>query len=141
MYTIQTEESFDAAHFLAGHEGKCRNLHGHRWRVVVEITAESLCEEGSSRGMVADFSDVRRDLRNLTDAYDHCFLYEAGSLRETTEQALAEEGFALCALPFRPTAEHLARHFYEELRDKGYAVCSVTVYETPEGGATYRADV
>lgn len=42
MYYLKTESSFDSAHFLKGYDGKCRNLHGHRWRVVVEIAADQL---------------------------------------------------------------------------------------------------
>lgn len=42
MYYLKTESSFDSAHFLKGYAGKCRNLHGHRWRVVVEIAADQL---------------------------------------------------------------------------------------------------
>lgn len=42
MYYLKTENSFDSAHFLKGYDGKCRNLHGHRWRVVVEIAADQL---------------------------------------------------------------------------------------------------
>ena len=36
MYVLQTEQSFDAAHFLKDYKGKCSNIHGHRWRVVVQ---------------------------------------------------------------------------------------------------------
>ena len=52
MYKIRIEESFDSAHFLAGYEGKCSNLHGHRWRIVMEAKAETLHEDGQLRGMV-----------------------------------------------------------------------------------------
>ena len=45
MYTIKTEASFDSAHFLKGYQGKCSNLHGHRWRVVVEVQSEELKED------------------------------------------------------------------------------------------------
>lgn len=37
MYILETEQSFDSAHFLSGYKGKCSNLHGHRWRVVARI--------------------------------------------------------------------------------------------------------
>ena len=40
MYTLKTEHSFDAAHFLYGYEGKCSNIHGHRWRVVAEVSSD-----------------------------------------------------------------------------------------------------
>ena len=50
MYIVKTEDSFDSAHFLARYNGKCRNIHGHRWRVVIEIAGENLDD-----GMVVDF--------------------------------------------------------------------------------------
>jgi len=37
MYQLTTEHSFDSAHFLAGYDGKCGNLHGHRWRVLLTV--------------------------------------------------------------------------------------------------------
>ena len=50
MYTLKTEHSFDSAHFLSGYEGKCSNIHGHRWRVVMEIMDNKLEKEGQLRG-------------------------------------------------------------------------------------------
>ena len=50
MYTIQTEASFDSAHFLKDYEGKCSNIHGHRWRIEVELAAHSLVKEGPTGG-------------------------------------------------------------------------------------------
>ncbi len=140
MYTIRTEQSFDSAHFLAGYEGKCSNLHGHRWRVAVEVCADTLNEAGQHRGMVADFGDLKQDLRELAEAHDHAFLYERGSLREKTVQALNEEGFLLIELPFRPTAENFAKYFFDLMTEKGYMVRGVEVYETPNNCARYTAD-
>ena len=50
MYYLTVENSFDSAHFLHGYEGKCSNLHGHRWRVVVDVACEELIVEGQSKG-------------------------------------------------------------------------------------------
>lgn len=55
MYILETEQSFDSAHFLSGYEGKCSNLHGHRWRVVARIAMDELNKEGQTRDMVIDF--------------------------------------------------------------------------------------
>ena len=54
MYYLKTESSFDSAHFLKGYDGKCRNLHGHRWRVVVEIAADQL-KDGSDKRNACGF--------------------------------------------------------------------------------------
>ncbi len=141
MYTIRIEQHFDAAHFLTDYDGKCSNLHGHRWRVLAEVAADALSEEGPARGMVADFGDLKRDLKERSDRYDHTLIYERGTLRETTVRALQDdEGFSLTEVAFRPTAECLAKDFYDWLVGKGYPVQSVAVYETPDNCATYRAE-
>lgn len=66
MYTLKVKSHFDAAHFLPWHEGKCKNLHGHRWEVEVEIGAKELDENG----IVIDFGDIEKLLP------DHQFLNE-----------------------------------------------------------------
>ncbi len=140
MYRICTEQSFDAAHFLWKYEGKCRNIHGHRWRVLVTIAAQELTAEGSSRGMVADFGDIKRDLSEFIDPLDHSLIYETGSLRDETVKVLKAEGFYLVELPFRTTAENFAKYFYDRLTEKGYAVDSVEVWETPNNSAVYTGE-
>lgn len=137
MYTLKTESSFDSAHFLAGYQGKCGNLHGHRWRVVVEIAGDRLGAEGQCRGMLLDFHDFKEAVKALTEAFDHCLLIEAGSLREATLAALQEEHFRVVELPFRPTAENLARDFFDRLMGMGLPVEAVEVYETPNNCARY----
>ena len=65
MYTLKTEHSFDAAHFLYGYEGKCSNIHGHRWRVVAEVSSDELETTGQNRGMYVDFGDLKKDLKEI----------------------------------------------------------------------------
>ena len=57
MYQLTTEHSFDSAHFLAGYDGKCGNLHGHRWRVLLTVQSETLREDRQQKGMCVDFAD------------------------------------------------------------------------------------
>ena len=94
MYSLKTNSSFDSAHFLAGYEGKCRNLHGHRWTVEVEVGGEKLMQNGQTRGMVVDFGDLKKDLREKTEEMDHCLIMEKGTLKKKTMEALAEEKMA-----------------------------------------------
>lgn len=139
MYYLTTEDHFDAAHFLKNYDGPCQNIHGHRWRVVVHIRSKDLSTDPQTEGMVADFSDVKRMLSAHCAQFDHSFIFESGSLRPATESALHAEGFRLVTVPFRPTAEHFARHFYECLQADGLSVCRVDVYETPKNLASYEA--
>lgn len=136
MYKLKTTASFDSAHFLSGYNGKCANIHGHTWKIEVEVSEKSLIAEGEKRGMVIDFSDLKKSVRALADRYDHTLIYEKGSLRESTLTALRDEGFSLTEIPVRPTAENFARLFYEALSAELPVSC-VTVYETPDNCAAY----
>lgn len=137
MYSLTTSHSFDAAHFLYGYEGKCSNIHGHRWKVVLEVCTEQLAEDGQNRGMYVDFADLKNDLKEKVNYLDHCLIIETGSLKEKTLEALNEEGFRILQFDFRPTAENMAKYFFEQMESCGYQVKQVTVFETPSNAATY----
>ena len=137
MYILKTSASFDSAHFLAGYSGKCSNLHGHRWTIEAELKSESLIESGEKRGMVIDFGDIKKAVRSLADRLDHAFIYERGSLKESTVLALKDEGFRLIEVPYRPTAENFAMAFFDELTAEGLPLFRMTVYETPDNCASY----
>lgn len=137
MYLLKTESCFDSAHFLTNYEGKCENLHGHRWKVVVSIQAEKLFEKGQQKDMVMDFANFKRAVRALTEKFDHTFLVEEGSLSDETLTCLEGETFRITLLPFRTTSENLARYFFERLESQGFSIRSVEVYETPLNCAVY----
>ncbi len=135
MYSVKTSAAFDSAHFLKGYGGKCSNIHGHTWKIEVAASAE-LIAGGEKRGMVLDFSDLKKAVRGIASRFDHTLIYESGSLRRETIAALSAEGFSLTEIPFRPTAENFAKYFYDEL-SKSLPIKSVAVYETPENCAVY----
>ena len=139
MYGIIAEGHFDSAHFLADYHGKCENLHGHRWRVEASFEVAGLRKVGDEKGMVADFSEVKRVVAEVCAELDHTFLYEAGTLKLATVAALEGEGFSLTELAFRPTAENLARHLFGRLEARGLPVRRVEVDETPNNRAFYEA--
>ena len=95
MYQLKTEADFDSAHFLSGYTGKCSNIHGHRWHVEIEIESRNLEKNGQERGMLVDFGDLKKDLKELADSMDHTLIYEENTLRPKTLEALNEEGFHL----------------------------------------------
>lgn len=137
MYILKTEHSFDSAHFLLGYDGKCSNIHGHRWRVEVEVMSDELKKDKQLRGIYVDFSKLKDDLREKVDYLDHALIIEAGSLKKTTYKALKDEQFRIIEFDFRPTAENLAKYLYEQMKESGYQVRKLTVYETPNNCASY----
>ncbi|MBR2522279.1 MAG: 6-carboxytetrahydropterin synthase [Coriobacteriales bacterium] len=138
MYSLKTESAFDSAHFLTDYDGKCENLHGHRWRVVAYIEVDRLQESGTMKDMVVDFTVFKRDVRALALELDHTFIVEEGSLAPETVAALESESFRLYFVPFRTTSENLAKYFFERLAEKGYPVSQIEMYETPNNCAIYR---
>ena len=137
MYYLKAEASFDAAHFLAHYQGKCHIIHGHHWIVELRISGTQLQTSAQEYGMLVDFSQLKHDLKQIADEMDHTLIYETGTLRDATRAALEEDGFALTEVPFRPTAEHFAKYFFDRMTDRGYTVAEATVYETPNNCASY----
>lgn len=123
-----------------GFEGKCSNIHGHRWTVEIEVGSESLEIGGNNRGMIVDFSKLKDDLGQIADSLDHALIVEIGSLKRKTIDALKEEKFKLLEVMFRPTAENFSKFFFDEIKNKGYKVIKSTVYETPKNCASYYED-
>ncbi len=137
MYYLKAETSFDAAHFLAQYEGKCRNIHGHHWIVQLRVCGETLQDSTQENGMLVDFSQLKGDLKAMVEPLDHTLIYEAGTLHTRTHNALTEDGFSLTEIPFRPTAENFAKYFFDCAAALGYCVSEATVYETPNNCASY----
>ena len=141
MYTIETQTSFDSAHFLAGYQGKCGNIHGHRWTVKVIAKGEALEENrAQTRGMLMDLSQLKAALQEMGNAMDHVLILERGTMADDTLGCLKRDGFRMVEVDFRPTAENLARWFYDRLMEQGFSLQSVVVYETPNNCAAYGAE-
>lgn len=137
MYYLTTEQSFDSAHFLKDYKGKCSNIHGHRWRVIVHISSEKLNDDIQTRGMITDFSSIKLCLKEICDNLDHSLIYEKNSFSPKTLSALLEDNFRLIEVDFRPTAENLSKYIFDIIKNKNYPVCKVEVYETPNNCAIY----
>ena len=129
MYLLTCEASFDAAHFLTNYDGKCHNIHGHRWRVVLNIKGEP------KNGMVVDFNEIKKELKAECDYFDHSFIVEKDSLDKTVFELLSKD-FLIRVVDFRTTAENFAKYFFDKLSTK-YDVYEVAVYETPNNCARY----
>ena len=139
MFVIKNEIQFDTAHYLSSYTGKCSNIHGHRYRLVVELASETLQAEGQCRGMVADFTDVKQQLRRIAERYDHKLLIEDNEDGRVVADQLAQvpNQFAVVMVPYRPTAEEMSRDIYRQIKNAGYPVHSVELYETPTNSCKY----
>ena len=121
---------------LTNHEGLCKNLHGHTYRVDVSVS----CGDGMSGDMVMDFKELKRIANEtICDRFDHAFMYNTASPGETEIAAVVERnGMRTAPIPFRSTAENLAKLFFAELEKKIAGLSSVRVWETQDSSAEYR---
>ena len=137
MTTVTKTVRFDAAHILTNHRGLCKNLHGHTYRVDVSVAQA----DDAGGDMVIDFKDLKRiAAETVCDRFDHAFIYSTASEGEREIAAVVERhGMRTVALPFRSTAENLAKLFFGELRAKVPGLRSVRVWETADSCAEYCA--
>ena len=136
MTTVTKTVRFDAAHVLTNHEGLCKNLHGHTYRVDVSVS----CGDGMPGDMVMDFKELKRIANEtICERFDHAFMYNTASPGETEIAAVVERnGMRTVPIPFRSTAENLAKLFFTELEKKISGLSSVRVWETQDSSAEYR---
>ena len=137
MLTITKSVKFDAAHVLTNHNGLCKNLHGHTYRVDVSVRQA----DNDSSDMVMDFKDVKRICEEtVLSKFDHAFIYDETSDGESEIAAVVvKNGMRAAALPFRSTAENLAKCIFDALKVRIPCIYSVRVYETADSCAEYSA--
>lgn len=122
-YTLRILADFASAHTLRGYPGACARMHGHNWKVEVEVEARQLDEVG----MGVDFKVIKTATRELAAQLDHRYLNE---LEPFTE--------------INPTAENIAAHFYRELsqalNQPHIRVSAVTLWETERACVRYEEE-
>jgi len=112
-WELIVKQKFSAAHFLSHYSGKCEKMHGHTFELQVHIGAGALDRSGIS----IDFTILKDYLRQIVP--DHQVLNEI--------------------YDFSPSAENLARYFFEQIKTK-YPVIRVMVWESEDAGAAYAED-
>ena len=135
MITVTKTVKFDAAHVLTNHQGLCKNLHGHTYRVDVSVAQA----EDDTRDMVIDFKDLKGIANEvICDRFDHAFVYNTESAGEREIAAVVEKhGMRTVAIPVRSTAENLAKMFFSDLKPRIPDLSSVKVWETADSCAEY----
>lgn len=139
MFILKSEIQFDMAHYLSGYEGKCNNLHGHRYRLIAKVCSETLQEEGQLRGMVDDFGNIKKALKKIDELFDHKLVIEDNEEgRAIAEQLNKAKTFDIVFVPYRPTAEEMSRHIFNLLKEMGLNMYEVELFETPTNSCIYK---
>jgi 6-pyruvoyltetrahydropterin/6-carboxytetrahydropterin synthase len=89
-WMVEKEFRFEASHILPHHDGKCARLHGHSWVARIRFKSPSLVGEGSSVGMVVDFTVIKNAVQPVVDEFlDHHHLNESLGLVNPTSENIA----------------------------------------------------
>ncbi len=123
MFKVFKDTEFSAAHSLRRYKGKCESLHGHNWKVRLQLKTQEL----DSLGMAIDFEEIKEALGTIIAKLDHQNLNEISPFDK-----------------INPTSENIARYIFEEASE---ILCTekinldrVMVWEKPSSCAIYKAD-
>ena len=136
---VTRQIEWDMGHRVTNHRSKCRNLHGHRYKMIVHVSGKLIDKSGdSSEGMVIDFQDIKKIIvENIHDVLDHGFMVwqKDHILMDFFKK---QPGFKYISVPFVPTAENIARWSFERLKplfiDKfgtNLKLVEIQLWETP----------
>ena len=131
MFRVNRQIDFCYGHRLLNYDGKCKYLHGHNGRAIIAIEAESL----DDRGMVLDFSDIKRVVsRWIDENLDHRMILHR---EDPAVEALQALGEPLYLVDWNPTAENIAKLIFDYTASQGFPIVEARLWETPNCFATY----
>lgn len=120
MYEISVRQHFDAAHYLRGYQGKCENVHGHRFQVVANVRVKQIDDVG----MAYDFSQLKKQLGEIVSRFDHTCINDVPPFDR-----------------INASSENIASTIYNELqamlKAANASVYSIQVWESPDSAVTY----
>jgi 6-pyruvoyltetrahydropterin/6-carboxytetrahydropterin synthase len=131
MYRVSRVVYFCYGHRLLNYSGKCRHLHGHNGRAVINLEAPSL----DALGMVMDFSRIKQVVNQwIDDTLDHRMLLHED---DPALPFMRELGEPVHVMSVNPTAENIAKLIYDFTAQQGFPVVEVQLWETENCYATY----
>ena len=142
---LTREFSFEAAHALEGYDGKCREIHGHSYRLFVTVIGEPITDENSPKlGMVMDFGDLKRMVNGeIVERLDHAFVMRRTAHAENLKAALAGDFRNIVLVDYQPTCENMLIDFATRLckaLPEGVNLHSLRLYETAKSYAEWVAE-
>ena len=145
MIRLTKEFSFESAHALWGYDGKCREIHGHSYRLFVTIKGEPIADEQSPKlGMVMDFGELKAIVaREITDRLDHSFVMRRTEQAEALAAAMGSQFTNVVLVDYQPTCENMLIDFAARLKaalPDGVTLHSLRLHETATSYAEWYSD-
>lgn len=144
MIRLTKEFTFEAAHALWGYDGKCRELHGHSYRLFVTVAGEPSSDESSPKlGMVMDFGELKHIVtREIVSRLDHALILRRSEEAERLRACLEGIAERVVTVDYQPTCENMLYDFAARIGKalpSGVKLHSLRLHETATSYAEWFA--
>lgn len=136
--------SFETGHALYGYDGKCRNVHGHSYKLSVTVIGTPINDPNHVKyGMVIDFSDLKKIVKEeIVDVFDHATVFNKNTPHVELAKELESRGHNVLLVDYQPTSEMMVIDFAEKISarlPKSIALHSLKLQETDTSYASWFA--
>ena len=117
---ITKQFSFETGHALYGYDGKCKNVHGHSYKLSVTVIGKPISETSNVKyGMVIDFSDLKKIVREeIVDIFDHATVFNKNTPHVELANELSSRGHHVILVSYQPTSENMVIDFAEKIKKR-----------------------
>ncbi len=142
---ITKQFSFETGHALYGYDGKCRNVHGHSYKLSVTVIGTPIDDSSHVKyGMVIDFGDLKKIVKEeIVDVFDHATVFNKNTPHVELAKELSDRGHNVLLVNYQPTSEMMVIDFAEKIKarlPKGILLHSLKLQETATSYAEWFAD-
>lgn len=136
--------TFETGHALYGYDGKCRNVHGHSYRLSVTVIGTPIADDENVKyGMVIDFGDLKKIVKEeIVDVFDHATVFNKNTPHVELAKELADRGHSVLLVDYQPTSEMMVIDFAEKIKKrlpKNISLHSLKLQETESSYAEWFA--
>jgi len=141
---ITKQFSFETGHALYGYDGKCKNVHGHSYRLDVTVIGSPITDASNVKyGMVIDFSDLKKIVKEeIVDVFDHATVFNKNTPHVELARELKSRGHNVLLVDYQPTSEMMVIDFAEKIKSrlpKNIKLHSLKLQETATSFAEWYA--
>ncbi len=117
---ITKQFSFETGHALYGYDGKCKNVHGHSYKLSVTVIGTPITDTTNVKyGMVIDFSDLKKIVREeIVDLFDHATVFNQNTPHVELAEELKSRGHHVILVNYQPTSENMVIDFAKKINDR-----------------------
>lgn len=136
--------TFETGHALYGYDGKCKNVHGHSYKLAVTVIGKPITTLGEVKlGMVIDFGDLKTIIKEeIVNDFDHATVFNKNTPHVELAQELSKRGHSVILLDYQPTSENMVIDFAEKIKNrlpKNIQLHSLRLSETETSYAEWHA--